>query len=373
MKKCKELLKTYVSLPAALLYLSALFSLLFFAISLASPAFSDFFCENVAGLARMCLAKLTGILPFSLAETVILSLPLIIIAMVVYVFRKSRQGDDLRVRRFFVTAFAIVSAFFTLFVFTYGTGYHGSTLDQKLGIEKTKVSKDRLSSAALLLTDQVNELSMDVDYIYDSFSVMPYTFEEMNDKLNDAYAAAAKEYDFLLSYSSKLKPVMISEGMSYAHLLGMYTYYTGEANINVNSPDYILPFTCAHEMSHQRGVSREDEANFMAYLVCQRSDDLYIRYCGSLNLLEYVYDALYSADKDAYYAVLRRLSPEVRAELAAYNAYFKKYENNTAATVTGTLNDTFLKVNGQSAGSRSYGFVVDLAVAYLLPPDEQPS
>lgn len=367
MKKIRSILKTYLSIPAAVLYGAALLSLALFAASLLSVRFSDFFCEKIAGGVRMLLAKITGIFPFSLAETVILSLPLILFAIIFYVVRMTKRGEDIRVRRFFVSAFALLSAFFTLFVFTYGTGYHGSTLDQKLGIEKKKVSAAQLAAVAELLTERVNACSEEVDYIYNSFSVMPYGFSELNDRLNDAYIAAAEEYDFIFAYSSRLKPVMISEGMSYTHILGMYTYYTGEANINVNFPDYITPYTCAHEMSHQRGISREDEANFMAYLVCRSSEDPYIRYCGELNLLEYVYNALYSADKSAYRAVYQKLVPEVQAELRAYSEFFKKYEENKAASVTGTLNDHFLKANGQSAGEKSYGLVVDLAVAYLLP------
>ena len=44
---------------------------------------------------------------------------------------------------------------------------------------------------------------------------------------------------------------------------------------------------------------------------------------------------------------------------------FDPYRSSTAATVTDTVNDTYLKWQGESAGTQSYGLVVDLAVAYL--------
>ena len=51
-------------------------------------------------------------------------------------------------------------------------------------------------------------------------------------------------------------------------------------------------------------------------------------------------------------------------EMAAYSVFFTKYANSTASTVTGAVNDTFLKLQG-TEGTKSYGMVVDLAVAYF--------
>ena len=39
------------------------------------------------------------------------------------------------------------------------------------------------------------------------------------------------------------------------------------------------------------------------------------------------------------------------------------------ADVSDTVNDTYLKIQGTAEGSRSYGMVVDLAVAYHLHTD----
>ncbi len=366
MTKLKQVLRAYVSLPAAIFLALAALSLAVLGISCLSPAFADFFTRNIAGPVRAVLATVSGIFPCSLAETVILLLPLWIAALVAHVVHLSRDGDDARLRRFFVTAFSAVTLFFTLFIFTYGVAYHGSTLDEKLGAAKREVSAAQLERTASLLAERVNTEAEEVSFVMGSSSVMPYDFAELNRLLNDAFARAAEKYPFIFSFRSRCKPALLSEGMSYAHLLGMYTYYTGEANINVVFPDYTTPYTCAHEMSHQRGIAREDEANFMAYLVCRESEDAYIRYSGEQNLLEYVLSALYSADKAAYRRVVASLSPPVRGEMRAYSDFYEKYEQNKAAQVTDTLNDHFLKANGQSAGTRSYGLVVDLAVAYLL-------
>ena len=164
--------------------------------------------------------------------------------------------------------------------------------------------------------------------------------------------------------SALQEAILLSETSTKVTVVQNLPYFTGEANINVNFPDYTLPYTAAHEMAHQRGIAREDEANFVAFLVCAASDDEYIRYSGYLNLYEYVANALYSADKEAYSEVRAKLEPAARKEMSAYSAFFDKYRENVAANVTGAVNNAYLTIQG-TPGTKSYGMVVDLAVAYL--------
>ena len=192
---------------------------------------------------------------------------------------------------------------------------------------------------------------------------MPYSYEELNDKLMDAYDVACEKYDFIPKLHSRVKRVMLSEPMTYTHISGVYTFFTGEANINTNFPDYTLPYTAAHELAHQRGIAREDEANFVAFLVCKESDDVYIRYSAYLNMYEYLRNALYSASTDYYAETYYSVPASCRKEMAAYSKFFEKYRENVIEEVSESVNDTFLTING-TEGTRSYGMVVDLAVAY---------
>ena len=179
--------------------------------------------------------------------------------------------------------------------------------------------------------------------------------------------AVSKKYDFIPNLYSRTKPVMLSELMSYTHITGVYSYFTGEANINVAFPDFTIPYTAAHELAHQRGMAREDEANFIAFLVCLESDDPYIRYSGYVMTLEYLLDAHYLGDTSenhsAYRELYLTLSENVRAEQKAYYEFFQKYDDNIVADVSGAVNDAYLQSQG-TPGRVSYGLVVDLAVKY---------
>jgi hypothetical protein len=259
---------------------------------------------------------------------------------------------------------SVASLFLSSFILTFGTGYRGSPLDQKLEIKREDVSKNELYEAAEYLIGQINELSDVINYGEDDFSQMPYSFETMNDKLLDAYESFSTDNGFVKHFNTRLKPVALSEPMSYTHITGVYSFFTGEANINVNFPDYTIPYTAAHELAHQRGIAREDEANMIAFLVCIESDDVYIRYSAYLNMYEYISNALYRADKELYYSAFNQLSRKVYLEEVAYSKFFDKYQDSSASAVSGAVNDAYLKAQG-TEGKKSYGMVVDLTVAYL--------
>lgn len=329
-----------------------------------NAAFADTFNSTVAALGRMLFAKLTGWLPFSLAELLLLLSPVILIALIVTGAR--RHCDSSRAMwRYVGCIFSVVCLVFNLFVWNFAPGYNALPLDQKLGLERKPVSAEELYATSEILLEELREAEKEVLFLENGFSMMPYSLDEMNDKLMQAYDSAAKKYDFLTSFHSKVKPVMLSEPMSYTHITGVYTFFTGEANLNVNFPDYTLPFTAAHELAHQRGIAREDEANFVAFLVCMESSDPYIRYSGILNLYEYVASALYSANAELYRESYQKLPYSVKEERIAYSAFFDKYRENTVADISEATNNAYLQSQGSVAGTRSYGMVVDLAVAYF--------
>ena len=339
-----------------------LFSGIMYLSFLISPEFSDFFNRYPAAFFRALLAKITGVLPFSVAETVIMLLPIIITLVVIRIIKAAR-GELKETFKLFVSMMAVLSLFFTSFSLMFASGYRGSTLDKKLGLERTPVSAADLDATARVLLNELTELVPQVKFTPSGSSAMPYSLFKMDDKLQDAYIKAAKKYDFLPSFRSTVKPIILSEPMTYTHISGIYTFFTGESNINTNFPDYTLPYTAAHELAHQRGIAREDEANFVAYLVCISSDDAYIRYSGYLNMYEYLLIALRRADVGLYKQSLDSLSRDILDELLAYSAFFSKYEGSVASSISGTINDTYLTIQG-AGGSASYGTVVDLTVGY---------
>lgn len=175
--------------------------------------------------------------------------------------------------------------------------------------------------------------------------------------------ALAEAYPALLRpLYSRPKPVLFSELMSYADIAGMYFPFTVESNINVDGPFFTMPATMGHELAHQCGFMREDEANFIGYLAGKESDDPLTRYSGYSLAYDYALSALISADRNAAVAVNDTLSEAVRADRAARAAYLKQFEG-PVAEASNAANNAYLKANQQQDGTRSYGRMVDLLLA----------
>lgn len=356
-------IRRYVPTIPMILFILLPIALLIHGIGVMSPTFADFFNIHISSAVRAILAHITGWFPFSLAESIILFLPIAAVAIVVFVTKKSKY-DMVGAWRAVISLLSVIAYIYVSFVFTFALGYQGTSLSEKLDMERRKITAEEIYFAATALTEIVNDLSEEIEYAPSGSSIQPYGHSELVKKLNDAYVSVSEKYEFIPRLRSNVKQIVLSEPMTYTHISGVYTFFTGESNLNTNFPDYTEPYTVAHEMSHQRGIAPENEANFMAFLVCMESDDPYIRYSGAQNLLEYVYSALRKADKDLYRDCYYSLDVKVRKEMAAYNAFYEKYKENTAAAVSGAVNDTYLKLQG-TEGAKSYGLVADLAVIYF--------
>ena len=329
-----------------------------------SPVFADAFNGSVSAFFRALFSYMTVWIPFSLAETLIIAIPVIFVLLLTVCIRRAGEGW-LPAIRFIIGTLSVLSLIYVMFVLTFAAGYQASPLDKKMGIVREKVSAEQLQKTALILAEETEKTLDEITFRTASFSVMPYSYNELSSKLMDAYGRAVEKYPFIQNLRSRVKPINLSEWMTYTHISGVYTMFTGEANLNVNYPDYVLPYTAAHELAHQRGIARENEANFVAFLVCMESDDPYIRYSGYLNMYEYVASALYSASPDLYYEVLDSLDMRIRYEMRAYSAFFDRYRDNVVADVSEAVNNSYLVMQG-TEGTKSYGMVVDLAVAFLL-------
>ena len=156
----------------------------------------------------------------------------------------------------------------------------------------------------------------------------------------------------------------MSRLMSRLGLSGFYMPFTGEPNFNAAQPEFDLPYVIAHEKAHQRGFAREDEANFMAFLICVNSTDPYVRYSGYLNALKVVW-AFGWSDPDFYGNLAERIGEGPRNDLRARAAFWARYKGS-ARVVAYKVNNSYLKANRIGSGAQSYSEDIALIVGYYL-------
>lgn len=365
MKAFYKKLREYVPMFSLVMICLTLISLIVYICVLNSVKFADFFNYNIASVIRQIMAYVTSFIPFSTAELFIILSPILLSLLIVLIVKQAKKGKKSSIRLFLIIISILLYIFIT-FVWTYSSGFHTTTLDEQLELDKKSPNNYELTNATIFVVAQLNELSDKIEYDDLGSSQSPYNYRELSEKICEAYEKYEKEHGIIRTFDSKIKPILLSKPLTYTHISGIYTFMTGEGNVNVNYPDFIVATSAAHEMSHQRGVAREDEANITSFIVLMNSDDEFLCYSAYLDIFRHLANALYSADKELYKSIYDTLDAKVRQDLVNYANFFKKYANSKASQVTDKVNDSYLQANGQTQGIKSYGMVVETTCAYLI-------
>lgn len=326
-----------------------------------SYSLADFINGTLSHAFRRLMASIGDIFPFSLFELLVACLPIILFLVI---YRAVKVFSDPQGRlRFIINFAAALLLILSGHLLALGIAHNTTPLDEKMGLSEVEVSEENLTETLTDLVAELNALGDSVKRDQNGVFTHGYSYTEMSDIISSAYSDFADAYGLPKGYKTNAKGVRAGWAMSYLGITGIYSYVTGEANVNTYYPDYVTLFTTAHEMSHQRGILRENEANFVAYILLSASDDPALRYSGALNMYSYFASALYKTDKDAYYEIVATLSDTVKADIRAANAVSEKYGDTIIEDISEWINDLYLESSG-SGGIVSYSRVVELVLAY---------
>ena len=139
-------------------------------------------------------------------------------------------------------------------------------------------------------------------------------------------------------------------------------------NYNKDTSVTFLPNTLTHEYAHIKGYVKEDEANFIAYLSCIKSDDVFFQYSGYLSVIYYVDNDYHVSSKENYvkYSLPEVCYKDVDAFSSEAYEVLKKNEeiSQVLGDISSTVTDTTIKINGDESGIASYSYVVSLLLNY---------
>lgn len=188
-------------------------------------------------------------------------------------------------------------------------------------------------------------------------------------RLTAAWARASARVEALAGGAVRVRYPLASRLLTLMGLTGIFSPFTGEPHVNGELPATSIPFVACHELAHQRGFAREDEANFLGWWVCRHSDDPGLKYSGDLAALRMLLSALHRYRPLAARRLIEELDPEVRSDLVAERQFWQVSRDSAIARGLGGLaersNDLYLRGQGQEGGVASYGRAVDLLVAAM--------
>lgn len=304
-------------------------------------------------------SRAIGLLPFSLAEFIIpIAILGVVFDFVVRLFRRQwiRAVSGL---------LAVVCVAYALFTAGWGIAYSRQTYAWHAGLATQQQSSESLKQMNRLLISEINQIRSQAQEDENGLYKTSRSNAEQLAQVQAAYDAAASTHPWLAGTYGNPKPVFFSEAMSHLQISGIYIPYTFEANVNMNNMSYMIPAVACHEAAHLRGWAREDEANYIGYLVGRSSGDTDFAYSGLLLGLIHSMNALAGVDMDAYRELTGEYHPGVLRDISANSAHWQKYEGK-ASEMQDKVNDTYLKANRQEDGVRSYGRMVDLMLAEYL-------
>jgi hypothetical protein len=303
------------------------------------------------------LSILNGITSSAIGEILILILVIVTVSYVIWLLWNRHFKWAL------LFLFWLLGVGFASFLVLWGLNYQREPLAYTMGMLPRAVSPWELSSIGQTLVGEVNNLYGAAYDLADSSTpgVMPISITDLYQVLEQSFQSEPLLGAASQGGLSPPKPLRFSNLMTRMGISGYYIPYTGEATYNQQVPSAELPFVLAHEKAHQRGYAREDEADFVAFLVCVESPDPYVQYSGYL----YAMRELARADSAGFNELFTALEQGPGSDLRTSREFWANGPHPALSLLVSYVNDAHLRANRVSSGIGNYGEDVPLIVSYL--------
>ena len=345
-------------LPWLMLIVPALLIKIF---SFFPEAVEKYYSTGIYPLIARLLRFLFGWIPFSVGDVFYLAVFIYLLAKLISFIKKIFQK---RISRNYLGYFLGRCGMLLLWVYIvfnmlWGLNYDRLGVSSQLQLDVQPYSTDDLASVVMLIAGRLNEL--------DSAAMKSRPLLNSNKALFsqsvDAYKNLTAHSDIFYYPTPSIKPSIFSYVCNYWGFSGYYNPFTGEAQVNTTVPNFVRPFTTCHEMGHQLGYAKENEANFSAYLSCKASDNPAYQYSVYFDLYLYAATELYTRDSTRLIPIRTSLKPPVRQDIRDLQSFFRKYENPIEPLIR-KLYGNYLKANNQPKGLMAYDEVTGRIVAY---------
>lgn len=334
---------------------------------------SPLFIENYYSLSfnKWCLqflSHMTSLFPFSIFEVGIYSLLLYLLYRFIhwlYIALKTTTSFKAHFKKGLLHIGYLILSLVFFFYWGWGFNYNRIPLRTTLKLPQNQFTSEQLGALYEQLIEKANTIRPFVLEDANGHMTISGGYRSVFARADLGYLELSTYYPVFIGSYGKPKPILASPQMNYTGITGIYSPFTGEANVNVAILPQALPYTTLHEMAHQRGFANEDECNFIAFLACSLHPDIDFQYSGYLLALAYTNNALSRTNPELLKTLNAQLSDQVREDIHYNNIFWQQY-SGPIEDVSSKVNDTYLKANGVADGEQSYGRMVDLLLSYYL-------
>lgn len=320
--------------------------------------------SSLAVLINNLTAAACSLLPFSIAEIIYtLFFIAILVVAIAGIIKAIKQKRVQILAQLLLLECCLVLSVAAGMSFFWGAKYYAPSFQQQSNFVSQPVNSQQLYEATSFFVQKLNETSYFVPR--DAQGVCNVSYKDMLAQSGKSLEPLLTDYPFLKGRQYNAKPMTYSRFFSALGFTGYFFPFTGEANINVDTPSALIPSTITHEMAHVRGIAAEQEANFVAVRACELSKDITYQYSGWLLGYIHLSNALFSADYEKWAELSQALPQGAIIDLNINNEYWKQFEGPVADAADKAYTG-FLKGYDQKMGMKSYGACVDLLVKYYV-------
>jgi hypothetical protein len=250
---------------------------------------------------------------------------------------------------------------YIVFNIFWGLNYDRQGIVKQFGLNVQQYTPEDLYELTSVLQQRLNFYASKVD----SLKRVPLNRNQTLFKEGiAAYKKACRQYSFLTYRQPSIKPSMLTYLGRYFGFTGYYNPFTGEAQLKTDVPVFTKPFIVCHEIGHQLGYAKENEANFSSYLAGRASDNMEFRYSVYYDMYGYAMGDLFVYNRPCFNELKNSEHPQVKKDNKTYREYLLK-SRNAVEPVMSLAYDRYLKMNKQPHGKETYNEVVDWLIAYM--------
>ena len=318
-----------------------------------NPAVGEWYATSLYPVISTILSFAICWNPFSLEEIFILGASALATGILVQGFRKREKWHKVLLKEAKLLVWTVI-----WFYMGWGVNYFRENIYERTAVGKQKYNETVFRK---FLKDYAENLNASFTDSADVLSV-----EDFSEDIKKRYLEVPKEMGLCAPRKwQQPKNLLFNKLYSAVGVMGYMGPFFNEIQLNKELLPAQLPFCYAHELSHQLGVSNEDEANFWAYQICRNSEIPQVKYSGYYALLPYVLtNARRALLPDDYKAYLQSIKPEILQQLNSQQEFWRSRYSKTLGELQSTLYNAMLKGNKITAGTANYIQVVDMIIAF---------
>lgn len=303
------------------------------------------------------LSSISDSFTFSISELILVTVFVIFISFILKIiyniFHKNKNAFNTFKNLLSIT-FIFLSCLFISFYLSWGINYYRAPLKEQIKSNLVDLNESDFKSTLLILLKASNKLA---DSVKDEY---PF------DKVNNAVEKGLSHYfskSIHHNTAKKRKHFYMNIMLEKMLVSGITIPFFNEIHLDKKLLNEEVPFVLAHEKAHLHGITGEGEANFIAFLACMKSENLFCQYSAYTTALRYFLFKLYRSDKKEYKKLFEKVHPKTK-EL--YKKIRERIIKNRGiwSDLQSRVNNAYLKANGVKKGTKDYGELVRYLMYY---------